>query len=137
MGDYAPAIKDIDVITEYVRQALKRTITHRFSESGQLKVITLDQNIENMIMNSVKKVDTGSYLALDPNSIQVILNATSGEVDKVKDLLQYTIVLTAPIVRAYYKKLIEQFYPNVVVLSFNEVEGDVQIQALGNIVLKN
>lgn len=137
LGDYAPSIKDIDVITEYVRQALKRTITHRFSESGQLKVITLDQNIENMIMNSVKKVDTGSYLALDPNGIQLILNATSVEVDKVKDLLQYTIVLTAPIVRTYYKKLIEQFYPNVVVLSFNEVEGNVQIQALGNIVLKN
>lgn len=137
LGDYAPSIKDIDVITEYVRQALKRTITHRFSDSGQLKVITLDQAIENMIMNSVKKVDNGSYLALDPTNIQVVLNATSAEVDKVKDLLQYTIVLTAPIVRTYYKKLIEQFYPNVVVLSFNEIEGNVQIQALGNIVLKN
>lgn len=137
LGDYAPSIKDIDVITEYVRQALKRTITHRFSDSGQLKVITLDQGIENMIMNSVKKVDNGSYLALDPANIQVVLNATSSEVDKVKDLLQYTIVLTAPIVRTYYKKLIEQFYPNVVVLSFNEIEGNVQIQALGNIVLKN
>lgn len=136
IGDYALAIKDIDVLTEYVRQALKRTISHRFADTGQLKVLTLDQNIENMIMQSVKKVDNGSYLALDPSNIQLILNATKNEVDKVKDLLQYTIVLTAPIARIYYKKLVDQFYPNVIVLSFNEIEGDIQIQALGNISIR-
>ena len=136
IGDYALAIKDIDVLTEYVRQALKRTISHRFSDAGQLKVITLDQEIENTIMSSVKKVDNGSYLALDPQNIQAILNATKQEVDKVKELLQYTIILTAPITRIYYKKLVDQFYPNVVVLSFNEIEGDIQIQALGHISLR-
>lgn len=136
IGDYIMSVKDIDVLTEYVRQALKRTISHRFADAGQLKVITLDQNIENMIMQSVKKVDNGSYLALDPNNIQLILNATKNEVEKVKDLLQYTIVLTAPIARIYYKKLVDQFYPNLIVLSFNEIEGDIQIQALGNISLR-
>ncbi len=136
-GDYAPSVKDIDVLTEYVRQSLKRTISHRFADAGQLKVLTLDQNIENMIMQSVKKVDNGSYLALDSNNIQLVLNATKAEVEKVKDLLQYTIVLTAPIARIYYKKLVDQFYPQVIVLSFNEIEGDIQIQALGNITLKH
>ena len=136
IGDYALSVKDLDVLTEYVRQALKRTISHRFADAGQLKVLTLDQNIENMIMQSVKKVDNGSYLALEPNNIQLILNATKNEVEKVKDLLQYTIVLTAPIARIYYKKLVDQFYPNLIVLSFNEIEGDIQIQALGNISLR-
>ncbi|MBR3839547.1 MAG: flagellar biosynthesis protein FlhA [Erysipelotrichales bacterium] len=136
IGDYALSVKDLDVLTEYVRQALKRTISHRFADAGQLKVLTLDQNIENMIMQSVKKVDNGSYLALEPANIQLILNATKNEVEKVKDLLQYTIVLTAPIARIYYKKLVDQFYPNLIVLSFNEVEGDIQIQALGNISLR-
>ena len=136
IGDYALSVKDLDVLTEYVRQALKRTISHRFADAGQLKVLTLDQNIENMIMQSVKKVDNGSYLALEPANIQLILNSTKNEVEKVKDLLQYTIVLTAPIARIYYKKLVDQFYPNLIVLSFNEIEGDIQIQALGNISLR-
>ena len=133
LADYAPAVKDADMLTEYVRQALRRTISHRFAEAGQLKVITLDANIENMIMASVKKVDNGSYLALDPKTIQSIIGAATKELNKVKDLVQYSIILTSPIVRIYFKKLVDQFYPNTVVLSFNEVETDIQIQALGNI----
>ena len=73
LGDYGTQIKDTDMLTEYVRQALKRTISHRFSEAGQMKVLSLDDKIENMIMSSVKKVDTGSYLALEPSAIQNIV----------------------------------------------------------------
>ncbi len=135
MGDYAPSIRDIDVLTEYVRQSLKRTITSKYTENKQLKVITLDVKIENMIMESVKKVDNGSYLALDPNSIQNIIQSTSKEIDRIKDLVPYSVVLTSPIVRVYYKKLIDQFVPNVVVLSFNEIDTNVQIQALANIAI--
>ncbi|MCI8441180.1 MAG: flagellar biosynthesis protein FlhA [Provencibacterium sp.] len=133
LADYAPSVKDADMLTEYVRQALRRTISHRFAEAGQLKVITLDANIENMIMASVKKVDNGSYLALDPKTIQSIIGSATKELNKIKDLVQYPIILTSPIVRIYFKKLVDQFYPNTVVLSFNEVETDIQIQALGNI----
>ncbi len=135
LGDYAPSIRDIDVLSEYVRQSLKRTITSKYIENRQLKVITLDVKIENMIMESVKKVDNGSYLALDPNSIQNIIQSTTKEIDRVKDLVPYSIVLTSPIVRVYYKKLIDQFVPNIVVLSFNEIDTNVQIQALANIAL--
>ncbi len=133
LGDYAPAVKDTDMLTEYVRQALRRTISHRFSEAGQLKVITLDAQIENMIMNAVKKMDGGSYLALEPDMIQAIVTAANGQIEMMRDLVQHIIVLTSPIVRVYFKKLIDQFYPRVVVLSFNEIDTDVQIQALGNI----
>ena len=133
LADYATKIKDIDMLTEYVRQALKRTISHKFSEAGQMKVVTLDANIENSIMQSVKKVDSGSYLALDQQTIQKIITSTTAELDKIRDLVNDLIVITSPVVRIYFKKLVDQFYPNVAVLSFSEVDNAVQIQALGNI----
>lgn len=135
VGDYAGSVKDADMLTEYVRQALKRTITHKFAEANQLKVLTLDAKVENLIMHAVKRTDTSSYLALEPQVIQTIMQATSQQVDKVKELVQNTIVLTSPVVRIYFKKLADQFYPNLTVLSFNEIDSDVQIQALGNIAM--
>lgn len=135
LADYAMTVKDADMLTEYVRQALKRTISHKFAEAGQLKVVSLDANIENQIMASVKKVDNGSYLALDPKTIQAIITSTTREVNKIRDLVPAPIILTSPIVRIYFKKLVDQFYPNTVVLSFNEIEADIQIQALGNITI--
>lgn len=135
LSDYGNQIKDTDMLTEYVRQALKRTISHRFSEAGQMKVISLDEKIETMIMSSVKKVDTGSYLALDPNTIQGIVSVVTDEINKVKDLVQVPIILTSPVVRIYFKKLIDQFYPNVAVVSFSEIDNNIQIQALGSIAL--
>lgn len=133
MGDYGGSVKDSDMLTEYVRQALRRTISHKFAEAGQLKVVSLDANIENMIMGSVKKLDNGSYLALEPQTIQSIITATNRELDKIRDLVQVPIVLTSPIVRVYFKKLVDQFSPSTVVLSFNEIDTHIQIQALGNI----
>lgn len=135
LADYGATVKDLDMLTEYVRQSLRRTITHRFSEAGQLKVISLDANIENQIMAAVKKMDTGSYLALDPKTIQSIITATNREIEKIKDLVTVPIILTSPIVRVYFKKLVDQFYPDTVVLSFNEIDPEIKIQALGNITL--
>lgn len=131
LADYAPTVKDSDMLTEYVRQALKRTITHRFSEAGQMKVLSLDSEIENKIINSVKKMEGGAYLALDPNTIQNIVSATTEKVTEMRRLVQVPIILTSPIVRIYYKKLLDQFCPDVVVLSFNDVDSSVQIQSLG------
>lgn len=136
LGDYGTTIKDADMLTEYVRQALKRTISHRFAEANQLKVITLDALIENMIMGAVKKMENGSYLALEPQVIQSIITASTEQINKFKDLVQTTIILTSPIVRVYFKKLVDQFYPNIIVLSFNEIDSDIQIQSLGNISIQ-
>lgn len=136
LGDYGTTIKDADMLTEYVRQSLKRTISRRFAEANQLKVITLDALIENMIMGAVKKMENGSYLALEPQVIQSIITASTEQINKFKDLVQTTIILTSPIVRVYFKKLVDQFYPNIVVLSFNEIDSDIQIQSLGNISIQ-
>ena len=135
LADYGTTVKDMDMLTEYVRQSLKRAITHRFAEAGQLKVISLDAGIENQIMGAVKRLDTGSYLALDPQTIQGIITAATREIDKIKDIVTVPIILTSPIVRVYFKKLVDQFYLGATVLSFNEIDTDVKIQALGNIVL--
>ena len=135
MADYATTIKDVDMLTEYVRQALKRTISRRFAEADQIKVITLDANVENLIMGAVKRTETGSYLALDTKTIQKIIASTNKELSKIKDLVQTPIVLTSPIVRIYFKKLVDQFYPDTIVLSFNEIDSSTQIQALGSIAI--
>lgn len=135
LGDYSYALKDIDLTTEYVRQALKRTITRKFSEAGQIRVFTIDNEIENMIVASVKKTEQTSYLAMDPENIQKIVTAFNTEVEKVKDVIPSPIVLTSPVVRIYFKKLIDQFMPNVTVISYNEIDNSVQIQAIGNINL--
>lgn len=133
LGDYGSKIKDTDMLTEYVRQSLKRTISHKFADADQLKVISLDAKVENLIMGAVKKMDSGSYLALDQDSIQSIIVATTTQIERIRDIVPSPVILTSPIVRIYYKKLIDQFCPNVNVLSFNEIDSHIQIQALGTI----
>lgn len=136
LGDHANVLKDIDIATEYVRQALKRTITHRFAEANSLRVITLDTQIEDMIVSAVKKNDQGSYLAMAPDIVQSIVAATNEEIDKIKDVIPNVIILTSPVVRIYFKKLTEQFIQNITVLSYSEIDASAQIQAIGNISLR-
>lgn len=135
IGDHSNVLKDTDIITEYVRQSLKRTITHHFAEANSLRVITLDTQIEDLIVSSVKKSDQGSYLAMPPDMIQRIVTASNREIDKIKDVIPTVIILTSPVVRIYYKKLTEQFIPNITVLSYSEIDSTAQIQAIGNISL--
>lgn len=135
LGDHAAAMKDIDIMVEYVRQALKRTVTRRFAEANSLRVITIDPRIEDMIVASVKKSDQGSYLSMDPETIQRIVAKTTDEVNKIKDVIPTVIVLTSPIVRVYFKKMIDQFIPGLTVLSYSEIDGTTQIQSVGNIAL--
>ncbi len=135
LGDHAAAMKDIDIMVEYVRQSLKRTVTRRFAEANSLRVITIDPRIEDMIVASVKKSDQGSYLSMDPETIQRIVAKTTDEVNKIKDVIPTVIVLTSPIVRVYFKKMIDQFIPGLTVLSYSEIDGTTQIQSVGNIAL--
>lgn len=135
LGDHINVLKDIDVAVEYVRQALKRTITRRFAEGNSLRVITIDPRVEDMIMASVKKSDQGSYLSMDPETINKITGKATEEIDKVKDVIPTVIILTSPIVRVYFKKLIDQFVPGITVLSYAEIDNSIQIQSIGNIVI--
>lgn len=127
--------RDVDLITESVRAQLKRTITHRFCEDGRLSVITLDAEVEKKIVASLTKNDQGVYLALGPDLMQKLLSQLNENIKKFSELSQKPILLTSHIIRIYLSRLLEQFYPELTVLSFNEVITSVQIQALGNITL--
>lgn len=131
LADYGTITKDIDLLTEYVRQKLSGYITNKYVENSQLKVITLDSEVEELIMNSVSKNETGSYLSMDPNTTQKVLNSTLKSVQKLTSVGEQPIILTAPIVRLYFKRLTEQITRDLVVLSYNEVEPSVEIQSLG------
>ncbi|MEA4831983.1 MAG: flagellar biosynthesis protein FlhA [Oscillospiraceae bacterium] len=133
IAEHAQTIKDTDILTEYTRQALKRTITRKYAHDGNIKVLTVTPDTENIIMSSVKKNANGSYVSLAPDVMQKLLTSHMKEEKKMKDLVGDVVVLTSPIVRFYYKKLIEQFSSDAVVLSFNEINSNVSIQALGTI----
>ncbi len=133
VADTVPNSRDIDTITENIRIALKRTITRRFSENGSMRVMTLDTELEKQMIASLTKSDQGTYMALSPDIMQRIIEQISEEMKKFHELAQDPIVLTSQVIRPYFYRLIEQFYPNIYVLSFNEIANSVQIQALGTI----
>ncbi len=136
LADYASITKDTDLLTEYVRQRLSGYITNKYIENNQLKVITLDSEIEELIMNSINRTETGSYLSLEPNTAQRILNNTLKAAQKLTNIGEQPIILTAPIVRFYFKRLTEQVTRDLIVLSYNEIEPSVEIQSVGMVSLQ-
>lgn len=135
ISDYGTSVKDTEMLTEYVRQSLKRTITHKWAEGGQVRVITLSTDVEKLILNAISKNDRGSYLSVDPEMMQKLVTQLIEQINKLKNEINIPIILTSPFVRGYFRKLLDQFYPKAVVLSFNEIDNSVQIQALGNIAI--
>ncbi len=133
--DSIPTTRDMDVITENIRIALKRTITRMFCDGGQMKVLTLDSELEKTIISSMAKGEQGVYLALSPDVMQSVIGQMGEQIKKFSDLEQKPVILTSQVVRLYFYRLIEQFYPNVFVLSFNEIANNIQIQAIGNITV--
>ncbi len=129
--------RDLDTVTEQVRGALSRTITHRFCEGGQLRVITLDAEVEKKIISSLTRNEQGVYLAMGPDLMQQIISQLADHLKKFNELSQTPIILVSQVIRGYFSKMITQFYPNVYVLSFNEITSNVQIQALGNIMAES
>ena len=131
LADYGRVTNDIDLLTEYVRQKMSGYITNKYVENNQINVITLDNQIEELIMNSINKTETGAYLSIEPNKAQTILNNTFKTIQKLTSIGEQPIVLTAPIVRIYFKKLTEQMTRDVVVISYNELESSVEVKSVG------
>ena len=134
--DASATTHDTDMITEQVRGALSRTITRRFCENGQLRVVTLDAELEKKVLGALSKNEQGVYLALSPDIMQQLIAQLGDLRKKFNELSQTPVVLTSQIIRVYLSRVIAQFYPDVYVLSFNEITSDVQIQAIGNIALQ-
>ncbi|TYQ13176.1 UNVERIFIED_CONTAM: flagellar biosynthesis protein FlhA [Acetivibrio alkalicellulosi] len=133
LADYAPSTNDTDMLTEYVRQALGRAISKKFMKEKKSTVITLDPKLEQVIMDSVHRTETGSFLNLEPGLINSIINNLSNQVQKLMQLGQQPIVLASPIVRLYFKRLADQSIPGLVVLSYNELDPGIQVQAVGTV----
>lgn len=132
LADYGPATRDTDVLTEYVRQSLKRAISRRFFPANETSsVVTLDPKIEQEIMGSIKQTETGAYLNLDPARSKAILNSVGNELQKLENMGKSPIIITSPIVRMYFKRLTEDYYRDLVVVSYNEIESDIELQSVG------
>ena len=132
LADYAATTRDTDILTEYVRQSLKRAISNKFFPANETtSVVTLDPKLEQEIMASVKQTEQGAYLTLDPAKTRAVMDAVGVETKKLEDLGKIPIVITSPIVRAYFKKLTEDYYKDLVVVSYNEVESNIELQSVG------
>lgn len=137
LADYAPTTHDTYVLTEYVRQSLKRAISNQyFNNNETTSVVTLDPNVEQVIMDSVKQTEQGAYLALDPDYTNRLMTSLREETDKLEELGRTPIIITSPIVRMYLKKLTQEQFRNLHVLSYNEIDSDVELQSVGMVTVE-
>ncbi len=132
LADHAATTRDTDILTEYVRQSLKRAISSKYFPANETtSVVTVDPAIEQEIMNSVKQTEQGAYLTLDPEKTKKIVKAIEMETEKLEKMGKSSIIITSPIVRMYFKKLTENYFKDLIVISYNEVDSNVELQSIG------
>lgn len=132
LADYGKVTTDTDILAEYVRQALARQITNQYSRMGEtLKVITLSGRVEKLIAEGVQQTEHGNYLSLDPGVSQGILESIASQVEQLSIMEQSPIILCSPAVRMYVRQLTERYFAQIPVLSYNELEANVEVQSVG------
>lgn len=132
LADHAATTRDTDVLTEYVRQSLKRAISNKYFPANETtSVVTLDPKVEQEIMASVKQTEQGAYLTLDPEKTKAIMASVETEISKLENMGKSAIVITSPIVRMYFKKLTEDYFKDLIVVSYNEVDSNIELQSVG------
>lgn len=138
LADYAAGSRDTDILTEYVRQSLKRAISNKyFGDEEMTSVVTLDPKIEQMIMSSIKQTEQGAYINLDPAVTRDIIKATETEIAKLESKGQSPIIITSPIVRLYFKKLTGDYFKDLIVISYNEIDSDIELKSVGVITIND
>lgn len=132
LADYGQLTKDMDLITEYVRQSLSRQISKQFATPGEpMYVVTLSGAVEKKIADAVQQTEHGNFLSMDPNDSQNIIESISFEMERLSQMGHLPILLCSPAVRMYVRQLIERYLPTVPVLSYNELEPDIEVQSIG------
>lgn len=132
LADYATTTRDPDILTEYVRQSLKRAISGKFFPANETtSVVTLDPKVEQEIMAGVKQTEQGAYLNLDPERTRKIMESLENEMKKLENLGKNPIIITSPIVRIYFKRLTEDYFKDLIVISYNEIESNIELQSVG------
>jgi flagellar biosynthesis protein FlhA len=138
LADWAPMTKDMDTLTEHVRQALARTITKLYQTSDEtIPLITLGQDVEKARAGAIQQTDHGSFLALDPNVAKDIMESIARYISEFSSLNYRPVILCSAQIRAHFKKLADRFIPNLVILSYNEILNTVKIQSLGMVELSD
>jgi type III secretion protein V len=136
LSEWGQTEKDTVLLTEYVRSSLKRYISYKYSSGqGILSVYLLDPEIEDMVRAAIKQTSAGSYLALDPDSVQLILHAMRTTIAPTPPGGQLPVLLTAIDVRRFVRKLIEGEFPDLAVVSYQEIVPEIRTQPLGRVQL--
>jgi len=136
LADYGRITKDPDLLTEYVRQALGRQIIQGcVGDNNVLSVISLDPKVEQAVRDSLQRSDFGSYLAIDPRVGQEIIARTEQELGKAAQKGVQPVVLCAPVVRFYFRRLTEKVLPGLAVLSYNELSPNLEVESIGMVSL--
>ncbi|MDR3592773.1 MAG: flagellar biosynthesis protein FlhA [Negativicutes bacterium] len=133
LADYAPLTKDTEILSEYARQALARHISRQYIHNNVLACLTLDPQLENTISAAVQRTERGSYVALDPQTIQSIINSLNNELPKLTGLGYQPVILANPATRLHFRKLTQRIAPNLVILSYAELDPKIEVQALGTV----
>lgn len=132
LADFGRMTTDTDLLTEYVRQSLARQITNQYIVQGEtMKVVTLSGRVEKFVADGVQQTEHGNYLSIDPNVSQSIIESIAKQIETVSIQEQAPILLCSPAVRMYVRQLIERYFPQVPVLSYNELEANVEVQSVG------
>ena len=131
LADYARLTKDTEILTEYVRHALARQISRQYAQNNIIHCVSLDPVAESLIANNIQRTEAGSYVSLDPNNMQKLLNGLNVELKKMTDVGYLPIIITSPNIRLYFKKLIERSAAGIVVLSHAEIESNTELKVLG------
>lgn len=132
-ADAVSAGNDLNMTVEKIRCALKRTITRKFCQEGQMKVITLDADLERMMVENLIKGENGIQISLRPDTVQHMITQIGEEMKKFADLSREPVILTSQVLRFYVYQLLEPIYQGLYVLSFQEITNNIQIQVIGNI----
>jgi len=131
LADYAPITRDNDMLTEYVRAALGRAISKKFFSEGINSVITLDPALEQIISANIQKTEIGSFVSLDQALHNKVIDSLKKEVSKLTSLGVMPIILTTPFVRMYFKQFVDEIAPDLIVLSYGEIDRSADVQSVG------
>ncbi|MGW8324283.1 MAG: flagellar biosynthesis protein FlhA [Desulfobacterales bacterium] len=138
LADCAPLTKDPDLLTEYVRNKMSRSIiSPHIGEDGYLKLITMSQDVEDILLKGIQKTEHGSYLSVDPNIADSIISSIKKEAEKAMSKNIQPILLTTPVIRRHLRKMIEYFVPSLMVLSQSELLNDIGFKAIGKVKLSH
>jgi flagellar biosynthesis protein FlhA len=136
LADYAPLTKDPELLTEYVRHKLSRSIISPYiGEDGVLELITMAQDVEDLLLKGIQKTEHGSYLSIDPKVANPIITSIKKEAEKAMAKNVQPIIMTSPAIRRHLKKMVEYFVPSLMVLSQSELLSDIRFKSIGEVNL--